>query len=234
MSVRRISTSVYQIGFGFVNAFLIASPEGGNGVTVVDTGMAGKADAILSAVTEIGRNQEDIERVVLTHLHYDHTGSAVELGNRIAVQTLAHPSDAAALREGVVARPFAPAPRLWARLMAASMRGIPPTSAPIAVDRELHDGEVLVEAADARVIHVPGHAAGQIALLLPEDGGVLIAADAATNFIRLDYPPIFEDLEAGRASLRRLAGEHFERVCFGRGRPILRGASDVFQRRFAA
>ncbi|NBC30494.1 MAG: MBL fold metallo-hydrolase [Spirochaetes bacterium] len=234
MKVRQISTSIYQIGFGVVNAFLIAPPGSGKDITVVDTGMPGSADAILSAVTEIGRKPEDVGRILLTHLHYDHTGSAAELGNRIGVPMLAHPMDAAALREGMGSRPFTPAPRVWARLMAGSMRAIPPTSTPIAVDREVHDGETLVEAADARVIHVPGHAAGQIALLLAEDGGVLIAADAATNFIRLDYPPIFEDIDVGRASLRRLADERFERVCFGHGRPILRGASGVFQRRFAA
>jgi len=117
-------------------------------------------------------------------------------------------------------------------MMAVGLRGISRKTKPVSVEQEVVDGTVLEVAADARVIHVPGHAAGQIALLLPEDGGVLIAADAASRFFRLDYPPIFEDLELGRESLRRLSREDFQVACFGHGRPIRGDAQAAFARRF--
>lgn len=230
MKLEQVSTSVHRIAMGFVNAYLIL---GKGDVTLVDTGMPGSASAILAALEELGRGPGDVGRIILTHLHYDHTGSVTELREHLSAPAVMHPADAELLRQGRVARDLQPAPRFWARLMSAGMRGIPRTIDPIPVEEEVTDGQVLPDAADARVIHVPGHAAGQIALLLPEDGGVLIAADAASRFLRLDYPPVFEDLELGRESLRRLAGEPFEIACFGHGRVIRKGASAAFQRRFA-
>jgi glyoxylase-like metal-dependent hydrolase (beta-lactamase superfamily II) len=230
MKLEQVSTSVYRIGMGFVNAYVI---QGSADVTLVDTGMPGSASAIFAALEEIGRGPGDVGRIILTHLHYDHTGSVTELRKHLSAPMVMHPTDAELLRQGRVARDFNPAPRFWARLMSAGMRGIPRTIDPIEVQEEVADGQVLSDVADARVIHVPGHAAGQIALLVPEDGGVLIAADAASNFFRLDYPPIFEELERGRESLRRLAAESFETACFGHGRVIRKGASAAFQRRFA-
>ncbi len=229
MKLEQVSTSVYRVAFGFVNVYLIL---GKDGVIIVDTGMPGSTSGILSALDGLGRAPADVGGIILTHLHYDHTGSVTELRKHLSAPAIMHPADAELLREGRVARDFQPAPRVWARLMLAGMRGIPRTVGAVSVEEEVMDGQVLAEAADARVIHVPGHAEGQIALLLPEDGGVLIAADAASNFFRLDYPPIFEDLDRGRHSLRRLAGEHFEIACFGHGRVIRKNATAAFQRRF--
>jgi glyoxylase-like metal-dependent hydrolase (beta-lactamase superfamily II) len=229
MKLERVSSSVHRIGLGFVNAYLI---EGGHDLTVVDTGMPGSEAKIVAAIQELGRAPSDVGRILLTHLHYDHTGSANALRESVDAPVVMHPADAAALRDGLLARDFRPAPRLWARMMAVTMRGIAHTTEPISVEEEVTDGQVMGEAADARVVHVPGHAAGQIALLLPEDGGVLIAADAASRFFRLDYPPIFEDLELGRESLVRLSQESFRIACFGHGRPIRDDAAAAFARRF--
>ncbi|MFW5786593.1 MAG: MBL fold metallo-hydrolase [bacterium] len=230
MKLEQVSTNVYRIAFGFVNAYLILGEED---VTVVDTGMPGSAPGILSALEGVEREPGDVGRIVLTHLHYDHTGSVTALRKHLNAPVLMHPADAALLRDGRVVRDFLPAPRAWARLMVAGMRGIPTTIEPVSVEEEVTDGRILAEARGARVIHVPGHTEGQIALLVPEDGGILIAADAASNFLRLDYPPIFEDLDRGRDSLRRLGGERFETACFGHGRVMRRNAAAAFQRRFA-
>ena len=46
-------------------------------------------------------------------------------------------------------------------------------------------------------LHTPGHTAGHLALLLPRDGGVLFAGDAATNLLRLGVGPIYEDVDEG-------------------------------------
>lgn len=72
--------------------------------------------------------------------------------------------------------------------------------------------------------------AGQIALVWPRHGGMLIAADAAANTAlpggrrKLGYPPVFEDFEAGKQSLRRLARLEVAVAVFGHGEPILTGA----------
>jgi glyoxylase-like metal-dependent hydrolase (beta-lactamase superfamily II) len=85
-----------------------------------------------------------------------------------------------------------------------------------------------------RVIHVPGHSAGQVALLWPKQGGVLVVADAAANVMGLGISPAYEDLETGLRSLAHLARLEFEVAVFGHGGPILKGAGAAFRSTWAA
>lgn len=61
-----------QVSFGFVSAFILAR---GNEFAVVDTGTAGNEAAIGSALRTLGATYDDLDHVVLTHLHADHVGS---------------------------------------------------------------------------------------------------------------------------------------------------------------
>ncbi len=65
----------------------------GDSVTLIDTGAPGSGAEILSAVTRI-------DRIVLTHGHVDHTGSAAELHQATAAPVLAGAGDAAEIRAG--------------------------------------------------------------------------------------------------------------------------------------
>ena len=85
----------------------------------------------------------------------------------------------------------------------------------------------------AIAVHTPGHTAGHLALLLPRDGGVLFTGDAATNFARLGVGPIYEDVDEGMRSLRRLAELEFETALFAHGRPLAPRAAERFRARFA-
>ena len=102
---------------------------------------------------------------------------------------------------------------------------------PIAVEHEVVDGETLPFGATA--LHTPGHTAGHLALLLPRDGGVLFTGDAATDFLRLGVGPIYEDVDEGMRSLRRLADLQFETALFAHGRPLTPRAAERFRARFA-
>jgi glyoxylase-like metal-dependent hydrolase (beta-lactamase superfamily II) len=81
-------------------------------------------------------------------------------------------------------------------------------------------------------LRTPGHSAGHLALLLPRDGGVLFVGDAATNFGRLSWGPVYEDVAEGERSLRRLAALDFEVAAFAHGRTMRSGASARFRRRW--
>jgi glyoxylase-like metal-dependent hydrolase (beta-lactamase superfamily II) len=56
-----------------LNCYLWLGPDG---VTVVDTGWADSAPVIARAVEQLGRRTSDVERIVLSHFHDDHVGSA--------------------------------------------------------------------------------------------------------------------------------------------------------------
>ena len=70
---------------------------------------------------------------------------------------------------------------------------------PVAIDQPLTAGELLPIAGGIEVIHVPGHCAGQVALLW-HSGRMLFAGDVCINVIGLGDPVGFESLEDGRAS----------------------------------
>ena len=67
MAVKKISDTLVQItNFGIMNCYIVKESDG---LTVIDTGMAGTAKTILSAAEDMG---QPIKRVLLTHAHPDH------------------------------------------------------------------------------------------------------------------------------------------------------------------
>lgn len=231
MPAKMVVPGVYYVSLGPVNAFLIDH----DGLTLVDTGIPGSAGKILDAVREIGKKPEDIRQVLLTHVHADHTGSLAALKRELGVPAYMHPLDAALLRQGIAGRPVRPAPGLFNLLLYtavfARQSGMPKVE-PAEVEHMIGDGATLSVAGGMQVIHIPGHCAGQVAFLWPEQGGVMFAADAASNMFGLGYAPIYEDLALGRRSLRKLSKFKFEVACFGHGKPIVKGAAERFARKW--
>ena len=98
--------------------------------------------------------------------------------------------------------------------------------APMAVDAAVQDGDTLDLWEGARVIHVPGHTPGSIALHLPAER-VLICGDAINRRgDRLGAPanPFTIDMKQAIASVRRMAELEFDVLCPGHGEPIAGGA----------
>ncbi len=98
---------------------------------------------------------------------------------------------------------------------------------PVPVHRTLEHDELVVPG--LRVIHVPGHSAGNIALLL-EDEGTLLTGDSVFN--RGDYatelssPParFSDDVEQARESIKILLRYPFERAILSHGDHLLENA----------
>jgi glyoxylase-like metal-dependent hydrolase (beta-lactamase superfamily II) len=192
----------------------------GAGLTVVDTGSPGSAGAILDAVAAIGRRPADVKEILLTHFHDDHRGGAAELAARTGAPVLAHPADAPAIRGDRPGPP--PVPTEAERALAAQVGpGVPP-AAPVGVDREVEDGETT--AGGGRIVGVPGHTPGSIALLVPRLG-VLFTGDALAAFEGDAILGVFNvDRAAAIASVHTLAGLEFDAACFGHGAPLVGGA----------
>src|SRR5262245_14334210 len=68
---------VHRLAFEPGQAYLW---EWGEGLTVVDTGSAGSAGAILDAVAALGRRPADVKEILLTHFHDDHRGGRRRAG----------------------------------------------------------------------------------------------------------------------------------------------------------
>ena len=182
------------------NVFLIED-EGG-GVTVFDAGVRGMASAITAAGSGLG----GINRVVLGHGHVDHRGAAGALGAPILCHV-----DERADAEGDAGRHYFHLERLapHARLAYPALLRMW-DGGPVTVDGTVGEGE---DVSGFRVVHLPVHAPGLIALFRERDG-VALASDVFYTLnvqtgLRCDprpaHPAFQQDLEQCRASIRKLA-----------------------------
>ena len=227
--VSPVVAGLWRVDLGAVNATLVA---GDGEMVLVDTGPPGSEAKVLKALEALGLPPHAVRTVVVTHHHPDHAGALAAVLRATGAQAWMHPLDAAEVREGNGFRPYRPASGVlnWA-LERVLIRPTPPRFEPAPVAHEVADGDVLP--GDLRVVWAPGHSAGQVALVWPDHGGVLIAADACANLPVLAPSVVYEDLDLGRQTLRRLAALEFDTAVFGHGRPIVGGASARFRRAFA-
>jgi len=231
MSPTPIVPNLYAIDLGGVNAYLIVSTDG---LTLIDTGYAKSAERIAHALGALGYTLADLAQIVVTHAHADHAGGLAELQTRTSASVWMHLLDIPLVESGVAMRPSTQStPGLINRIIyRLTIARAPKTLTPATIDHAVDDGAILPFAGGLRVIHTPGHSAGQIALLWPAHGGVLLAADAAINVVGLALFPAYENLLQGQESLSRLAAHEFAVACFGHGRPITSAAAHRFRRKW--
>lgn len=226
----QVIPELYSIPLGGVNAFLIDSDE----LVLVDTGVPNSTDQILGVIQAINRSPDELRHILVTHCHPDHAGSLAELKKRTGAMAYMHPVDAANTRAGMVPPgPFSPAPGM--EEMFRKFIGFESESSeyePADVENEIQDSDMLSIAGGIRVIHAPGHSAGQIVFLWEKHGGVLFAADVASNMMGLSYSLGYADIENAKRDLLKLSALHFEIACFSHGEAITQGASAKFKQKW--
>ncbi|MFF3735406.1 MBL fold metallo-hydrolase [Streptomyces sp. NPDC002476] len=98
------------------------------------------------------------------------------------------------------------------------------------VDVELRDGDTLDGWTEpVRVLHVPGHTSGSIALHFTESSVLFSGDTIATEDGRAILGPFNLDRQQAIASFRRMAALDVEKVCVPHGLPLLENAGAVLR-----
>src|SRR5829696_1632625 len=215
----RIADGVWLVRGGFplktMNVYLIEDAEGG--VTMFDAGIKPMSTGLAAAAASLG----GLNRVVLGHAHKDHRGAAPSLG----VPVLCHP-DERVDAEGDAGEHYfdwtsvgVPARWLLPRLMPVWDGG------PVAIADTVQEGD---DVSGFRVVHIPGHAPGQIALFRDSDRVALTTDCFYTLDIgtgrhgdaRVPLEGTNLDTEQARASIRKLAALEPSVAWPGHGDPV--------------
>jgi glyoxylase-like metal-dependent hydrolase (beta-lactamase superfamily II) len=218
-AIDELQPRLYRLRLGRYQAYLWRDDAS---ATLVDAGPPDAGPTIAEALETIGLARTDVKRLVLTHFHHDHTGSAAEVASWGA-EVAAHAADAPIIRGEAPGPP----PNFTAferDLHARIASGLAPAP-PVRVDRELHDGDVRDFGGGAHVISTPGHTDGSIALHLPEHR-VVITGDVAAEHEGQVILGVFNlDRAKTAESFRRLAELDVDIACFGHGEPAVGDAA---------
>ena len=200
---QEIADGVWIVRGGFpmrtMNVYLVRDRDG---VLVFDGGIRAMTKAVAAAGARLG----GITRLVLGHEHPDHRGIAPGLG----VEVFCHP-DGKADAESDGGMHYVD----WSKLRQPTRTVMPLLlrswdGGPVAIAGTVSEGD---DVAGFEVVHLPGHAPGQIGLWRSSDRLALVSDCFYTLDVntgrkgppRLPHRAFNQDTEQARASIRKLA-----------------------------
>ena len=228
----KLAPSLHRVGSDQVNCYLV---EDGGQLTLIDTGVPGQWKDLERELASMGRTLADIRGVVLTHGDTDHIGFAERL-RREGVPIHVHAADADRARGEVKKQtPMGPmkiGPLLRFLWYAGRRGGL--RVRPVAEVGTFEDGDVLDLPGRPRIIHLPGHTPGSVAIHAPTVDAVFVGDALTTGHVltgeRGPQPaPFTIDPPEALASLDRLAEVTATWVLPGHGAPWSGGTTEAIR-----
>jgi glyoxylase-like metal-dependent hydrolase (beta-lactamase superfamily II) len=153
-------------------------------VALVDAGCGNAQDRLLTNIQACGVNVSQIEYLLITHCHFDHTGGVKALKDKINFKNVAHELEAPFLEQGDN------------KVTAANWYGS--KIQPFNVDLKIFgaQAEILLGDRIIQVFHTPGHSPGSMVYLTESEGmKVLLGQDV--------HGPIHSDLKSNGEDYQR-------------------------------
>jgi glyoxylase-like metal-dependent hydrolase (beta-lactamase superfamily II) len=188
-------------------------------------------------LTQLGRSLDDVRGIVLTHGDTDHIGFAERLRQRNGIAVHVHEVDAARAR-GEVKKPSSswgpikmrPLLRfLWYSARRGGLR-----IRPVREVVTFADGAMLDLPGSPRIIHVPGHTPGSVAVHVPAVDALFVGDAMTTGNVLTGEQgprpaPFTLDPEGALASLAKLEAVPATWVLPGHGAPWRGGVSEAIR-----
>jgi glyoxylase-like metal-dependent hydrolase (beta-lactamase superfamily II) len=177
----KIAEGLYRIGSDVVNSYLVVDKDG---VTIIDAGLPRYWKLLENELAQIGRSLDDVRALVLTHGDSDHIGFAAQLSREKGVPAYLHPADTERAKLEVKKPstgwgPIKPGPMagfLWYSSRNGGLR-----IKPAGELRPVEDGQVLDVPGSPRIIHVPGHTPGSVAVHVPSVDALFLGDTMTTR-----------------------------------------------------
>ena len=219
-----IIPNVHVISGGFVNCYLIVDPDG---LTLIDTGLAGNAKRVLQYVEGLGRKPGDVKRIIITHADGDHVGSLAALKAATGARVYANAAEAEAIAAGRSSRDLK-ADNLLLKLVFA-ITGRLFRASPAQVDELVTEGQALPALGGLRVVETFGHTPGHISLFAPSAGILFVGDSLVSNKdgLRGSRGANTWDQDKANAAVRKQATLGAQVVCSGHG-PVVMDAVGRF------
>jgi glyoxylase-like metal-dependent hydrolase (beta-lactamase superfamily II) len=177
----KIAKGLHRIGADTVNSYLVIDEDG---VTIIDAGLPRYWNLLGAELAALGLTLDDVRALIRTHGDTDHIGFAARLSREKGVPAYLHPADDARARlevkkpnsgwGPVKAGPLAGF--LWYSARNGGLRIRPAGDlAPVA------DGQVLDVPGRPRIIHLPGHTPGSVAVHVPAVDALFIGDTMTTR-----------------------------------------------------
>jgi glyoxylase-like metal-dependent hydrolase (beta-lactamase superfamily II) len=205
---------VHELALTRVRAHLVDERP----ATLIDTGYAGSTGRIARALSGLGLELADIGRVICTHGHPDHAGSARALAD-LGIEVLIHPADAEGMRAS------------WRAALRHPSRGrvFAAMTPPLDTFTPILDGAVLPVLGGLEVVHTPGHTPGSVCLYGARDRVLFTGDVLERRFGRVSFASRLysDDYRAAKRTMRRLASLDVETIVFSHWPPLTEGAAEV-------
>jgi glyoxylase-like metal-dependent hydrolase (beta-lactamase superfamily II) len=212
-----VKTGIYQFK-GVSNFYLVQDSES----FVVDTGLPGKAGQLENCLKSLGKNPEDIGVIVLTHHHFDHTGSLNKIEQLTKARIAAHKDDWPYVSgEKSDDGPFFMKP-------ITKLMNIIYNIKPVKTDMILKEGDKI---ADYTVIHTPGHTPGSICLYNPLNKVLFVGDNLSFSNGVLNSPSgrLLPDPAKYKKSMEKLGELDVETILTGHGEPVTTDANRLIK-----
>jgi glyoxylase-like metal-dependent hydrolase (beta-lactamase superfamily II) len=174
----QVGEGIHRLTRGVCSFYLI---EDGGKLVLVDAGAPRDWDLLVRTLATLGRGLEDLDAVLITHAHSDHTGFAERARTTADAAVWIHQADAAVAKGAKPAkndgkaRSYLLRVEFYRTLFSLARRGATKLI-PIREVSTFADGETLQVPGRPRAVHAPGHTPGCAALLL-EGRRVLLTGD---------------------------------------------------------
>lgn len=199
---------------GSVNCYLINTTTG---FVLIDSGVSSSHKEVLRQLVGAGCQPGMLKLIILTHGDFDHTGNAAYLRQAYGSKIAMHPGDLGMAEQGDMFY-NRKQPNILIRTLVPLLTGFG-KSQRFSPDVLVSDGDDLTGyGLDARVISIPGHSQGSIAILSGEAD--LFCGDLLENIKEPALGSLTDDMPSAKASLEKLTDLNIGMVYPGHGQPF--------------